>query len=506
MNVVEPFVRQALAFPDRPALVAGPNTLAYGELLKMVRQLGSALRAAGVGPGERVAVVVSRPAANVALTLALAAIGAVSVGVPGGLGAADLEPIMSDIGVAFVLHDRDEALAFAHPGYKGELRLQALLAAQVAPAGFERLDGRRPWRISLSSGSTGRPKGIEQSHGGTLLNVQLQKTIYPTGPEDRMLVGMGLASAFAVGYWLRCLHSGACAVLRGEPTAQEALRLLHEQPVTHFVTTPLVAMGMADAARQPGSPWASPPPALKFMTVGGAKLAPALFEGLRRHVCPTLVVSYGATEMNLIALLDPETQRHHPGSAGRLAPWVEAQAVDAEGRPLPPGQVGPLRFRTPTMALGYLGAPAQPDASAFRDGWFYSQDVGSVSPDGLVRLSGRANDVINIGGVKVDPERIESVITQDAAVHECVVVDIPGRLGKPVLVAVVVADEALDLQSVRRRVAEAGGLYVPDRVLRAQQLPHNEGGKVLRERVRSDVLRQVAAAGQAEAAQQGEPS
>lgn len=494
MNVVEPFVRQAIAAPGLPALVAGDRTISYGELLVLVRQLAAALRAAGVGPGDRVALVVTRPAGNVALTLALGGAGAVSVGVPGGLGRAELEPLLASVGATHVLHDRPEPLGLSHDGFKGELRFDALVAgsATAVPVRFERAEPGAMWRISVSSGTTGTPKGIAYSHGATLLNVHLQRVLFPTGPGDRMMIALGLASGFALNYWLRCLHSGACAVLRGEGTPNEVLRLVHEQQVTHVVSSPNVAMAMAESARQPGGAHGSPAPALRLMNVGGAKLSPQLYGALRRHICPNLMVNYGATETYLLAVLDPQLQEQHPEAAGRLLPWVEAQALDAQGRPLPPGQAGALRFRSPALAIGYVGPqdPGQP--SAFRDGWFHSTDLGSVSADGIVRLTGRASEVINIGGVKFDPGRVEELILQDHAIRECVVVEVPGKLGQPQLVAVVVADDGADLAGVRRRCAQAGGIVVPARVLQARLLPRNAGGKVMRERVRSNVLRQLA--------------
>jgi acyl-CoA synthetase (AMP-forming)/AMP-acid ligase II len=155
--------------------------------------------------------------------------------------------------------------------------------------------------------------------------------------------------------------------------------------------------------------------------------------------------------------------------------------------PLPTGASGPLRFRSPCISSGYAGPPQPDGTNAFRNGWFYSNDVGYVTPDGLVYLAGRKNDIINLSGVKLDPERIEAAILQDETIKECVVVDVPGRLGQPLLVAVVVGGDAGGDDALRRRCLAVDPSAVPKIVLRAQSLPRNASGKILRAKVREGV-------------------
>ena len=292
---------------------------------------------------------------------------------------------------------------------------------------------------------------------------------------------------FATFYWLRTLCSGACLVLQAEGTPQEALRLLREIGVTQMVTTAARAAAIANVASAPGSPHAAPPVTLRFINVGGGRVSAPLRRALRRHVCDRLYINYGSTETGQLALLDTLTQDQHPDATGRLLSWVEAQAVDERGEPLPAGATGPLRFRSPCISLRYADPPQSEDANAFRNGWFYSNDVGHVTPDGLVYLAGRKNDIINLSGVKLDPERIEAAIMEDEAITECVVVDVPGTLGQPMLAAVVVGGEASDDDALRRRCRALDPNAVPKIVLRAHGLPRNESGKILRAKVREGI-------------------
>jgi acyl-coenzyme A synthetase/AMP-(fatty) acid ligase len=491
MNVAELFVRQALATPQRQALVAGGQAMTYGELYDSVRRLAAAFAAAGVERRETVAVTGS-PGNQVASALALAWLGAVSV--EGG-GESSNESVLSGLGVNHHFFSGTQPCAFDHPEAKGQGSLEGVLAGaspDAAPT-VAAVEPAEPWRIAVSSGTTGRPKGIAYSHQASVTNVNLLRAFYPTLPRDRVLIAMPARMGFAVHNWLRCFTVGATAVVAPSLPPEALLRIIHELGVTHALVTPDTAAGMAVHARDAGGAHAAPAASLRALSVGGARVSPQVQALLRQHVCPQLFVHYGASETHLVSVLDPATQKRYPRSAGRLLPWVEAQAVGPDGQPLAPGEPGPLRLRTPTLALGYVRPAGEQEARAFRGGWFYSTDVGTVSPEGIVRLAGRTNDVININGVKVNPEVVEDAIQQDPVITDCAVVDVPNALGQPVLaVALVATTRDIDLDGLRRRCL-AVSAPPPRLVVHVGQLPRNESGKVMRDPLRKSIVASAAA-------------
>ena len=485
MNVAELFVRQALATPKRRALVAGGQTMTYGELHESVLRFAAAFAAAGVERGDTVAVAGSL-ATQMASTLALAWVGAVSV--EGGNDPSN-DAVLRHLGVNHLFWSGTQECIFDHPEAKGQWSLDAALAAAspaAAPA-MAAVEPTEPWRIAVSSGTTGQPKGIAHSHRGSVTNVNLLRAFYPTVPRDRVLIAMSARMSFALHNWLRCFSAGATAVVAPLITADALLRAIHDFGITHAMVTPGTAAAMAAHARDLGNVFASPAPALRALSVGGARVSPQIQALLRQHVCPHLFVHYGASETHLVSVLDPHTQKLYPASSGRLLSWVEAQAVGPDGQPLPPGQPGPLRVRTPAMALGYVRTADEQEARAFRDGWFYSNDVGTVSPDGIVRLAGRTNDVINIDGVKVDPEVVEAAIQQDPAITDCAVVEVANALGQAVLaVALVATTRDIDLEGLRGRCLVVSPL-LPRLVMHFDKLPRNESGKIMRDSLRKSI-------------------
>jgi acyl-CoA synthetase (AMP-forming)/AMP-acid ligase II len=485
MNIVTPFVRQAIVQPDRTALEVDARTVTYGELLQTVKLLAVRAVAAGVCRGDTVAVVAG-PAGHVAATLALAWIGAVSVEVLGDRER--VEKLASRLRVNFLFYSGPGGYELDHEGFKGTVALESEAPAGLPLPAIVAVDPGEAWRIALSSGTTGHSKGILYSHERSLVNVNLLRTVYPIAAGDRVFIGMSVTMAFATHNWLRCLTVGACAVMAESPTLEGVLQLFHEGRIAHALVVPGTAGGIAQLAAGKVGCHGKPPAGLRALSIGGARVPVQVQDLLRRHVCPNVFIHYGTTETHLVAVLDAATRERHPRSSGRLLPWVEAEAVDEDDQPLPAGTTGRLRLRSPALALGYVGATEAADLQAFRDGWFYSSDLGKVSLGGVVTVQGRANDVLNLGGAKIDPVALEDAIQEDPAIIECAVVDVPDALGQPVLAVLVVASaQEIDFDGMRRRCGKLSLNCVPRLIFRVETLPRNESGKIVRAAVRRAV-------------------
>lgn len=234
---------------------------------------------------------------------------------------------------------------------------------------------------------------------------------------------------------------------------------------------------------EPGSSPQDAFSSIETVNLTGSAVTPTMRAAIAKLICPNVQISYGASETGGIALLRHEDADRPEGCAGRLYPWVQVEAVDEEDRLLPPGRAGNLRFKTPDMIHGYLN-DAEATASRFRYGWFYSGDMGKVDLAGYVYLAGRSDHVVNVGGNKVDPYRIEEVINSTPGILESVVVQAVTTAGRPVLVAVVVSQGPVNEKEILKKCRELLERFeVPKAVLAMSALPKNAGGKVLRDKV-----------------------
>lgn len=228
------------------------------------------------------------------------------------------------------------------------------------------------------------------------------------------------------------------------------------------------------------------------MIIGGSMLSAKTRATLESRLAPKVLDAYGSSEVGIIVSGDGTLQGSRDGLLGRLAPLVRAEAVDDHDRPLPQGTPGQLRFQSYSMASGYLdNSPS--NSSYFKDGWFYSGDFGIVTAEGYVGLQGRTGAVINVGGFKVDPQLIESIVIEDSRVMDAAVapgLDAEGQVRS--LVALLVLRSRDELQQVGADLQNAlrtklGVSYTPNAFAAVDKLPRNENGKLLRNELRVQI-------------------
>lgn len=477
MNITDVIRRNSHAFPERVALVCNGQSLTYDGLRTVVDQVATQMALAGVQAGESVGVAVENPAGYLVTALALAHLGAVVTPFRAARVLALRQALVARHALKSVVLDPDStALLQEHPALR-PLHQTALFAP--LPAGTpvvpvaRGVDGQ-PWIIALSSGTTGVPKSIPQRHDRGALVATL-----PAGQTfaQRLLVHFDLSTSVGMNSTVRQLYAGGTVVV-GDIRNDFFNVVRRDRPDQALMSTgnALALVKLAErAVPDSGEACAS----LQRIMLSGSAVSPDLRQSLVDRICSNVHVSYGSTEAGGIATLTPEASAW-PGCAGRLNPWVEAEAVDENDQPLASGQVGTLRFKTPTMVDGYL-LDEKASARAFRGGWYYSGDVGSVNNAGYLFLAGRQDDLINLGGNKLDPVGIEAVINALPGVIESAVVAVVAANDRPTLVAVVAAREPVDPKVIRQAcLDQLGRQAVPQAVVFAPALPRNGGGKIMR--------------------------
>ena len=215
----------------------------------------------------------------------------------------------------------------------------------------------------------------------------------------------------------------------------------------------------------------------------GAMLTAELSRRARARMCQNLYSTYGATETTTVAVGPASLIDVVPGAVGYVLPGVTVEALDKSGNALPPGQTGALRIQSHHMASGYVGDP-EATRTFFRDGYFYSGDVGHVTPEGLLVITGREKTALNLGGDTVSPESVEAIITSFDAVAEAGVFALNNNLGIAELSALIVARSPIDESSLREHCARRlPPSCVPVRFIIVDALPRGGQGKIDRHRL-----------------------
>jgi acyl-coenzyme A synthetase/AMP-(fatty) acid ligase len=479
MNVTNTIWRNCNAYPDRIAILYDGHPLSYRALRAAVERASARLAATGVARGDVVALSIRNKMSYLIVLLAVARLGAVAIPL-----SKYREELAAESRIHSIVLDKDDGWRSSDLPALHYLEARLLLASLVdgerfdVPPVAQGLD-EQPWVIWHTSGTTGRPKKNPQTHAHSVLLASLSPRVN-RDDEERVYVLVSLGTEYGITMLMRQLYGSATTVLTQSTKPEDFYAVVQRDRPTRVVTTTgnasVLVAHAAKAVPESSVTCAS----IRSMSIGGGFASPALQEGIEQRICSRLEVAYGSTETGILAISTPETRAARPKSAGRLMTWVQAEAVDENNQPLPHGQPGVLRFKSPALAAGYLD-DEQATARAFRNGWFYPGDTGSVGAAGYLSLSGRIDHVLNLGGDKIDPRLIEELLDEQPEIIASAVVVVNLDTGVPVLVAAVEALAPFDSEALKRLCHERlGRRYKPDAIVQIDALPRDETGKVMR--------------------------
>ncbi|MEV6475088.1 amino acid adenylation domain-containing protein [Streptomyces sp. NPDC051657] len=430
-SVLDRFARAAAGHPGAPALTDRGDTLTYAELDARTNALARLLMSYGVGPEDRVALLLPRSSTLVEAVLAVAKTGAAYVPV---------DPAHPLDRIAWTLQDAAPALVLTDTASVGSTPVTC--TAPVLVLDEEPHDGswlRQPdgpvtdaertgpprqdnaAYLIYTSGSTGRPKGVVVT-GRNLARLFDATAEDAFGPDDVWTLFHSYAFDFSVWeMWGALLHGGRLVIVPGTVTRSpgEFLELLHHEGITVLNQTPSACYQLTEALTAPGSPGL--PPALRLLVLGGEALDPArLAPWLRDPGGPRLVNMYGITETTVHVTthdLAPGTPVPGVSPVGRAIDDLRVYVLDRRLRPAPPGVTGELyvagaglsrgyRGRHPLTAERFVADPfGAPGARMYRSG-----DLARWSGDGTLHYLGRADSQVSLRGFRIETAEIGAVL------------------------------------------------------------------------------------------------
>lgn len=324
--------------------------------------------------------------------------------------------------------------------------------------------------IGATSGTTGTPRPVPLRHRHLLPTVTNLIEAWRLESSDVLWHGLPLFHIHGlVVAQYSALAAGMTAVWQDRFEPVESVDTLHREGVTVFMGVPTLYRRLVQT---PG--WVLPA-SVRLCTSGSAPLPVELARAFHARTGQPIIERYGMTEVGIVLsnpLDDPQ-----PGTVGFPLPGTEVRVVDADGEPLPPGQVGELCIRGPSVFEGYEGHP-EATRRALRDGWMCSGDLAQIDPEGRVSIQGRRSSLILSGGFNVYPSEVEACLLQHPGVQEAGVVGLPDPDLGEVPVATVVGDpSALSALHDHCR-AHLAAYKCPRFFAAAQHLPRNDLGKL----------------------------
>jgi acyl-CoA synthetase (AMP-forming)/AMP-acid ligase II len=490
---------------ERPAITDGEVRLTYAELDVARRRAAGAFLAAGLAPGDRIAIW----APNVYQWI-VAAIGAQSVGgvlvplntrykgseaayVLNSSGARLLFTVGDFLGVQYppLLADQSlpqlERIVTLTGEAPGCERWEAFLAAgeAVDPAEVEaRAQALAPedaLDILFTSGTTGNPKGVVTAHGQNIRTFENWSGTVGLRADDNYLIINPFFHSF--GYkagWLAAIIRGAHILPVLNFDLDEVMAQIERDRVSMIPGPPTIYQSLLAHPERDRYDLSS----LRLAVTGAAPVPVELVREMRETLgFEVVVTAYGLTEScGVVSICRPEDSAERIShSSGRAMDGVEVKCVDAEGTTVAAGDDGEIWCRGFNVMQRYFNNPQATAEAITADGWLRTGDVGAMDEDGYIRITGRIKEMFIVGGFNCYPAEIENILCDMPGVARAAVVGVPDERMGEVARAFLVTDAgaAVDAAAVIAWSREHMANYkVPRSVVFLDELPMNAGGKV----------------------------
>ncbi|PUE50668.1 hypothetical protein B9Z47_02655 [Limnohabitans sp. 2KL-1] len=471
LNHVEPHWVELPALMDEHG-----HVMKRGALQSLVMSMVQHLVQAGVKRGDLVGLATLGHDQYIITTLAIAALGAVSMPLP---KLPHLEQKMTGhcrfvIGRLANSDPKDDATHLDFPNAEA-------LANPPAVESVKLFDEAGLFRISHSSGTTGTPKAVAISHEEQTQRLRQRSLVMPIQPGQSLLLMMGLDAEVTMTYVLYVLARGGALIIPGGNGGAELLRTLENASPNYVLSSPHIWAGVVQAASERHY---TPNESKPVIFLAGGKPDEATVTGSVNHFNAILMSDYGSSETGMLSVNRFEKMDKAWSYAGKLLPGVQCDALDPETyAALPKGKVGILSFKVPGMVSHYWNAPEY-DRRFFHGGWFSTGDLGCVDEKGFLFVGVRVSRIVNRKGVKFDLDMLEKFLTQLPYIKENAWIKIE-QIGVEKLILFVVIDQSSNsAKESKTHIKQAlGERYAPDQMVFIEKLPRTGSGKINRDRL-----------------------
>lgn len=485
-NLVEMLETSCRRYWRRKAILAEDRTVRYYRLRKEVNRFASLLvDKFGIGPEDKVAILLGNSSIYPAAYFAVLKAGAVVVPINVFLKGEEIKYILNNCGAKMLITSKD-----FYPTIEG---ITSDLDIFLVEGKFD-IRGKPPERdipldstavIIYTSGTTGKPKGAMLTHENLLNNIESSVSVSLINRRDRILCVLPMFHSFTMTVcMLMPLAVGAGIVVATSlHQFKKVFRRILLLGVTIIVGIPPLYAALAKA----DIPWfVRILLRIRLCVSGAAPLPETVLREFEKKWKIPLSEGYGLSETSPVVSLNPIKGKRKPNSVGMPIPGVEVKIAGPEEEELPVGEVGEIIIRGRNVMKGYYNEP-QATAETIRGGWLFTGDLGKMDEEGYIYIVDRKKDMILVRGLNVYPREVEDVLQEYPGISEVSVVAKQDPNRGEVPIAFIIAKDGARLNPAditkycRQRLAD---YKVPRQVVIKDQLPRTPTGKILKRELR----------------------
>lgn len=324
-------------------------------------------------------------------------------------------------------------------------------------------------RLIPTSGTTGDTKFVAVK-AGDLEALARQKSSWDFQGDGKVLGLFPMGARQSYRFALSLLQNGK-TLYRTDYLDYRVAKFLRRNPIHSVFGSPQQALKMLESIKHTGSVL----PELKTIALSGSSPIPTLVERIKNELHCDVFNVYGSTEVGNVGIF--KLGEKSPDGF-KLNDDVELQIVDEQGRQVEQKYSGLIRYKNRNLSIEYF-RNEKANQEFFKEGFFYPGDIGYLNDEGLLYLDGRSQDVLNLGGVKFNPEKLDQIVQSQLGVVDAAVFSLHTENGSDQLALAVVVDDDFDLETFNKVISKKFPAKV-DFLFNMESLPRNEAGKINR--------------------------
>jgi acyl-CoA synthetase (AMP-forming)/AMP-acid ligase II len=487
--------RQAIAAPDRRALISGDKTLTYAELWQAIGRAKELLKAAGVVPGDRVMIVNENSIAAVTFIFAATDLDAWASPINARMSPREIDACRTFSGCRTVVYTVGDSPAAADHASRAQARAHddpvfgkvafapTDVNARAEPVYAEK--ERQTAILLFSSGTTGAPKGVMLSHQAIMYMGGNMAELRKITPDDMFYNIAPLSHVIGFGAMLTtAIWAGGTTELVTQFRPDNFVAALQANRISYVMGVPTIFARVLEYAKANGLSLRSD--RLRFIAVGGMPLDLTLKSQIEAAFGVEIGNSYGMTEMAPITRSAGATSG---STVGVPQPGIKIRIMREDGQSAAVDEPGEIWVKGPNLMLGYYKNDAANEDVRRPDGFMTTGDIGSMDQDGNLSLVGRTKDIIIRSGFNVYPIEVEAVLSQVPGVAMVAVVGRAVGDNEEIIAYVQPAvGRELDITELEAWARENLTAYKrPKEIILTNELPIGPTGKILKSRLKADL-------------------